>query len=207
MVLSVLAGVCFIKMRPIIISYAESQAETILLNASNEAILSILRDSNTSYDDIIILSKDSGGYVTSLEVNIVKINMLKSLISSKTSEIVAKNEHYTISIPAGTFFGSEYIAGMGPKIHFKMQITSTSVVDFEHEFTSSGINQVLHKIIINMDTKGSIIMSGYSGGFSVSTTAIAAQTVIVGAAPDAFTNVIESDSSDTGGLINDYGAY
>ena len=86
-----MAGVCFIKMRPIIISYAESQAETILLNASNEAILSILSDSNTSYDDIIILSKDSGGYVTSLEVNIVKINMLKSLISSKTSEIVAEN--------------------------------------------------------------------------------------------------------------------
>ena len=35
---------------------------------------------------------------------------------------------------------------------------------------------------------------------------IAAQTVIVGKTPDAFTNVVESPTDNTGGLINDYGA-
>ena len=38
------------------------------------------------------------------------------------------------------------------------------------------------------------------------TSVIAAQTVIVGKTPDAFTNVVESEKDNTGGLINDYGA-
>ena len=57
-----------------------------------------------------------------------------------------------------------------------------------------------------INIKGSLVIYGYNKGISASTSAIAAQTVIVGKSPDAFTNVIESERDNTGGLINDYGA-
>ena len=79
-------------------------------------------------------------------------------------------------------------------------------MNFSHEFKSAGINQVLHIVMIDMDIRGGLIMTGYSGGISVSTSAMAAQTVIVGTTPDAFTNVIENEQDNTAGLINDYGA-
>lgn len=206
LVLSVLITVCFYKMRPVILRYAESAAETLLLDASNKAILDILNEQNVSYNDIVTLSREESGRVTSLETDIVKINSLKSLISNRLSEIIAGKEYYDLYIPLGTFFSSVYTSGYGPKMHFKMQLTATARVNFSHEFKSAGINQVLHIVMVDMNISGSLVIMGYSGGISVSNSAMAAQTIIVGTTPDAFTNVIESEQDNTAGLINDYGA-
>lgn len=203
---SVLITVYFYKMRPVILRYAESAAETLLLDASNRAILDILNEQNISYNDIVTLSREESGRVTSLETDIVKINSLKSLISNRLSEIIAGKEYYDLNIPLGTFFSSVYTSGYGPKIHFKMQLTATARVNFSHEFRSAGINQVLHIVMVDMNISGSLVITGYSGGISVSNSAMAAQTIIVGTTPEAFTNVIESEQDNTAGLINDYGA-
>ena len=203
---AVLITVCFYKMRPVILRYAESAAETLLLDASNKAILDILNEQGVSYNDIVTLSREESGRVTSLETDIVKINSLKSLISNRLSGIIADKEYYDLNIPLGTFFSSVYTSGYGPKMHFKMQLTATARVNFSHEFKSAGINQVLHIVMVDMNISGSLVIMGYSGGISVSNSAMAAQTIIVGTTPDAFTNVIESEQDNTAGLINDYGA-
>ena len=203
---SVILSIVFYKMRPVILRYAESAAETLLLDASNRAILDILNEQNISYNDIVTLSREESGRVTSLETDIVKINSLKSLISNRLSEIIAGKEYYDLNIPLGTFFSTVYTSGYGPKIHFKMQLTATARVNFSHEFKSAGINQVLHIVMVDMNISGSLVITGYSGGISVSNAAMAAQTIIVGTTPEAFTNVIESEQDNTAGLINDYGA-
>lgn len=198
---------CFIYfMNPVIMKYAVSVAETTMLNSANNAVVEILSKNVISYSDIVNLSKNSDGYVTSLEIDIYEINYLKSLIANKTSSIVDSREYYDIKIPIGTFLGNTYTAGYGPKLNFKMQLTCTAFVDFRHEFKSAGINQVLHLVMIDINIKGNLIIMGYNKGINVSTSAIAAQTVIVGKSPDAFTNVIEQETDNTAGLINDYGA-
>ncbi len=203
---AVLLSLVFYKMRPVILRYAESTAETLLLDASNKAILDILNEQNVSYNDIVSISREESGRVTSLETDIVKINSLKSLVSNRLSEIIAGKEYYDLYIPLGTFFSSVYTSGYGPKIHFKMQLTATARVNFSHEFKSAGINQVLHIVMVDMDISGSLVITGYNGVISVKNHAMAAQTIIVGTTPEAFTNVVESEQDNTAGLINDYGA-
>ena len=197
----------YIKMHPVVIIYAISTAETLVQDAANKAVINILGDNNIAYDDIVCLARDSSGYVTSLEIDVVEINRLKSSISNEISKILAEEERYEINIPIGTFFGSEYTSGLGPDVCFKMQITSTALVDFENSFTDAGINQVLHKVLIKIKTSGNLILTGSKKTFSVETSAIAAQTVIVGSTPEAFTEVVESPTEDSAGIINDYGAY
>lgn len=194
------------KMRPVIFRYAISVAETKMLNSANAAVLRILEEENISYNDIVILTSGPEGYVTSLEIDIYKVNSLKSRISNKTAELVDSQEFYEVSVPIGSFFGDTLIMGWGPKLRFNMQLTSTAFVDFKHEFKDAGINQVLHIIMVNIDINGSFVVAGFNKGISVSTSAIAAQTVIVGKTPDAFTTVIETEEDNTGGLVNDYGA-
>jgi sporulation protein YunB len=193
-------------MQPIILKYAVSVAETIALNAANEAIVDVLNSNQVSYGDIVTLSQNDEGYVTSLEINVLQINNLKSEISRRMAKIIEEEERYELRIPLGSFFGNSYTNGIGPDIKFNMQITTTCFVDFSHEFKSAGINQVLHIVNVNIDVKGNFVIIGYNKGISASTGAIAAQTVIVGKTPDAFTSVIESPTDNTGGLINDYGA-
>ena len=202
----IIMSVTYYLMQPIILKYAVSVAETIALNAANEAIVEVLNSNQVSYGDIVTLSQNDEGYVTSLEINVLQINNLKSEISRRMAKIIEDEEQYELRIPLGSFFGNSYTNGIGPDIKFNMQITTTCFVDFSHEFKSAGINQVLHIVNVNIDVKGNFVIIGYNKGISASTGAIAAQTVIVGKTPDAFTSVIESPTDNTGGLINDYGA-
>ena len=202
----IILSVTYYLMQPIILKYAVSVAEIIALNSANEAIVDVLNSDQVSYGDIVNLSQNDEGYVTSLDINVLQINNLKSKISSRMAKIIEEEERYQVSIPLGSFFGNAYTNGIGPDIKFNMQITTTCFVDFSHEFKSAGINQVLHIVNVNIDVKGNFVIIGYNQGISASTSAIAAQTVIVGKTPDAFTSVIESPTDNTGGLINDYGA-
>ena len=201
-----LGVVAYYLMQPVILRYATSVAETIMLNCANKAIVNVFEKGEISYKDIVNLTENSEGYVTSLEIDVLQINSLKSKISNEMARLIEKEERYSVSIPLGSFFGNSYTNGFGPDVNLKMQITTTCFVDFSHEFKSAGINQVLHIVNVDIDVTGSFVVMGYNRNINASTTAIAAQTVIVGKSPDAFTNVIESATDNTGGLINDYGA-
>ncbi|MBQ3547174.1 MAG: sporulation protein YunB [Clostridia bacterium] len=199
-------GLSYFKILPVIKRYAESVAETVMLNSANEAIVSVLQSDGITYDEIAKLSRAEDGSVQSLEIDVYKINNFKSRISNEISNIIANREEFKLKIPVGSFFDTPYTSGIGPKIPFNMQLTSTAFVDFTHEFKAAGINQTLHLIHIKIKIRGSFITAWYTGSVAAETTAIAAQTVIVGATPDAFTNVIEDINDNTAGLINDYGA-
>lgn len=203
--ISCVLGYIYYKMQPVVIRYAESVAETVMLNSANDAVIGILNKENIDYNDIVILTQDDEGIVTSLKTDIYKTNYLKSSISNEISRIIAERERYTVSIPIGTFFANTFTSGIGPDLNFKMQITTTAFVDFEDEFYSAGINQVLHKINVKVDVNASILIAGYKDSIDVSTTVMVAQTVIAGKVPDSYTNVIEEESDNTAGLINDYG--
>lgn len=205
LILSLLAAFVFYKIQPVLLNYAKSEAETLLLNAANEAVLEILDEEGITYRSLVSLSKNSAGYITGIETDIIKINRLKSLISGKLSEIIEKRRFYDIDIPFGAFFSKTYAAGIGPRIRFKMQLTSTARVDFGHEFCSAGINQVLHIVTVDMNVSGGFLMAGFKDSVNIKTSAIAAQTVIVGAVPEAFTEVTDGGDGISG-IINDYGA-
>lgn len=186
----------FLKIRPILLASSKNTAKTIMLNAANEAIISTIADYNISYDKIARLSRNSTGEVTSVEIDIAQINIFKSAISSKISDIISKNREFKLKIPIGTLTGSDYLVGLGPKLPFNMQMSEVAIIDFKSEFIDAGINNVLHRIIININLNASILMVGATQNFSVTTTAIAAQTVIIGATPDTFTNVDEYPNND-----------
>lgn len=206
LVLLLVLGLSYYKMLPVIKRYAESVAETVMLNSANDAVVRVLENEGFSYDEIAKLSRAEDGAVQSLEIDVYKINNLKSRISNEISNIIANREEFKVKIPIGSFFDTPYTSGIGPKIPFDMQLTTTAFVDFVHEFKAAGINQTLHLIHIKIKIKGSFVTAWYTGGIATETSVIAAQTVIVGATPDAFTNVIESIDDNTAGLINDYGA-
>lgn len=162
-----------------------------MLNAANEAVINTIADYNISYDKIARLTRNTSGEVTSVEIDVAQINIFKSAISSEISNIISENREFKLKIPIGTLTGNEYLVGLGPNLPFNMKMSEVAVVDFKSEFFAAGINNVLHRIIIEINLNASILMVGATDNFSVTTTAIAAQTVIIGVTPDTFTNVEE----------------
>ncbi len=195
----------FFSVKPFVFTYAKSEAETIILNAANNAVLNVLEKNDITHNNLSNVSRNAEGTITGIEIDIEKVNRLKSQISNEMSRIVAGKNKYDLKIPIGTLLGNEYTTGYGPKIKFKMQLTETAVLDFESRFEQAGINNVLHQIIIKINVKASVLMMGCTEGFSVSTTALAAQTVIAGEVPDSFTNVIEYPENDLADEIFNFG--
>ena len=205
MSISVLVFTFTCRMRPVITRYSETVAERILLNSANKAVAKVLTESGITYDEIVKTERNAEGNVTSLCVDTVKINILQSGITLAVSEITAENETFVISIPLGTFLGSEYTNGYGPRVKFNAQLTSGTVVTFSNEFREAGLHQVIHRIVFNIETRGRLVMLGKTDALTVTTSAVVAETVIVGVLPEALTNVIGSPS-ELAGIINDYGA-
>lgn len=186
----------YIKVRPLIYTVAKSEAETIMLNSSANAMLKIIKKNEITYEDISNVKRSADGEVQSIEIDTLKVNLLKNSLLKQIPLDIKSKEFYNISIPLGTLTGIETLSGIGPKISVPMQLTSTVVVNYRNCFVSEGINQTLHQILLNVDLHCNIVMLGFTQGFNVSTKELVAQTVIVGIAPDNFTNVIETPTDD-----------
>ncbi len=204
LLISVACVLIFVRARSLVFVYARSQAETIMLSSANKAVIRVLNRENITYDGISRISRDDNNNITGIEIDIKQLNSFKSEISNEIMQLIEEKSRYTISIPIGSFISSEYTVGLGPNIDFKMQMTETATVDFDNEFTDAGLNQVMHRIIVKIDISANILMLGKADGFSVSTTAVAAQTVIVGKVPESFTNVEEHPDDDIADTIFNY---
>lgn len=194
------------SLRKIITEYSQSKAEIILAQTTDEAVNKLLKEQGINYESIVCLSRDEEGGIRSLQIDAVKINSLKSGITSAVTKLLSESEDFILSVPIGTIIGNEYTVGRGPELKFKMKLSASVKTSFKSNFKGEGINQVLHQIIINVDYNGYILIPWYKSTFSQSTNYIAAQTVIVGTVPDAFTNVIESDPAQITGDIFDFSA-
>lgn len=189
-------GIAFFSSRNLILVSARSDAEAIMLNAADKAVIEVLKEENIKYEELAIISRNSEGRILGIEIDSVKADIIKSKLSLKTTEILKKNSNFKISIPLGNFLSNDYTSGLGPDLKFDIQMTNTASLDFKSNFKNSGINNTLHQILINFDITANIVIKGGSDAFKVNTSIIVAQTVISGEIPDSFTNVTETPGDD-----------
>lgn len=189
-------GIAFFSSRNLILVSARSDAEAIMLNAADKAVIEVLKEENIKYEELAIISRNSEGRIIGIEIDSVKADIVKSKLSLKTTEILKKNSNFKISIPLGNFLSNDYTSGLGPDLKFDIQMTNTASLDFKSNFKNSGINNTLHQILINFDITANIVIKGGSDAFKVNTSIIVAQTVISGEIPDSFTNVTETPGDD-----------
>ena len=68
-----------------------------------------------------------------------------------------------------------------------MESVGSSEANFHNAFTSAGINQTKHQIILTVDVSVSVLLPGFRTATKVSNSFIVAETVIVGTVPDTYT--------------------
>lgn len=185
-----------VRSRPFIISYAKTRAESIMISAYDQAVKDALNRLDYCYDDMVIISRTENNMVSSIEIDYSKLNLLRAEIAERVYNTMGEKSENTLYVPLGTLLGNEYTAGYGPRIKFKLNFLQIPRLDFSSDFYSAGINNVFHQVIIKADLSYSIVMPGVDETFTVGMSAVAAQTVIAGAVPDSFTNVVETPDSN-----------
>lgn len=191
------------QIRPMIKAMAAYQAKVYATRVINEATDSQLGASEVQYETLVRVSTDNSGRVTSVQTDMVKLNLLKAAMTSAASEQLSLLQNQTISIPLGTLLGWQVFSGRGPKIEFKIVPAGYVQSQLNHRFDSAGINQTRHQIVLELNASIAAILPGYTAASEVSSSIILAETVIVGVSPEAFTQVL-TDKSNIEGIIADY---
>ncbi len=193
-----------LSFRDIIETVNAYECHEIISGLINQAVAEELENEDADYNKLVTLSTNSEGEVISVESNVVNINKLKTGITRRLEREIARLSSYDIEIPIGTLLGIQLLHGKGFNIGMTVEPVGAASTTIISQFTSAGINQTLHRIVIEISTDVDSVIPGYSTRVPVKTSIIAAETVIVGRVPDAYTHVIASEEID--GYLNDYGA-
>lgn len=175
------------QMRPILASLATTRVSNMVNRIVSEAVDEAIQSGNITYSDLITFEKDNEGRITAIYSNMAAFNRLQSnildIILARIDEVSTRD----LSIPVGSLTGSVLLAGRGPRISVRMESVGSSSASFENEFTSAGINQTKHQIVLKIDAAVSILLPGFSTATIVSNSVTVAETVIVGSVPDTYT--------------------
>lgn len=175
-----------VRVLPVIKEVAASQAENVATNVIENAIIQVLEENHVTYSSLVDVEKDSSGRITAIKADTVEMNILKSKISSEVSKKILEMDSREIRIPLGTMLGTGMFSGKGPKIRMSVTLSSNVNSLIENKFSSAGINQTLHEIIVNITAAIFVVMPGTRTTAQVNTNFCVAQTVIIGTVPETF---------------------
>ena len=175
------------QMRPLLENLATARVSSAVTRIVSEAVYEAIENGEIQYDGLVTLEKDSQGKVTAVRSNMAAFNHLQAEILDTILTRVGQVSARELSIPVGTLTGSALLAGRGPRITVRMESLGTSAARFDNAFTSAGINQTRHQIMLNVDVYVSVLLPGFTTATKVSNSFTVAETVIVGAVPDTYT--------------------
>lgn len=183
-ILFVLLFVVFARFKPIFIEKASHAAKIQATDIINKATDSVFSDIKPV--ELVIISKDSDGKITSLSADTIEMNRLKTKLSKSIQEYAKSTEESVVRVPVGSLTNFAVLQGVGYRIPVKVSTDGFTKIDFCDEFVSCGINQVKHKIYMTVSVRVSVISSVFTKTETISTQIPVAETVISGTVPNYF---------------------
>jgi len=175
------------KLAPMIETVAENEVNRLASVVIYEAINEVLQEENLGYDGFITLEKNDTGMITAIRTNTEKSNLLSSSVGMKIAKKITAIEGREIKIPLGNLMENKIFLGRGPQIPVHISPYGNVKTNIKSSFTSAGINQTKHEIILEVSINIQILMPGKSVRTTVKTNLPIAETILVGTVPS--TNV------------------
>lgn len=177
------------SIRPVITSMASYRVQIAMTTILNQAVSNVF-DTSESYENYVTLSTNQDGEITSIESNTGSINQVQTQVTQQVLDALSKSENLSVNIPLGTLFGNGLLSGRGPNVEIKIVPAGSVKIVTESRFSSAGINQTLHQIVLKAEVEAIAVLPGYSADVTVDTEYILAETMIVGQVPDTYAQIL-----------------
>lgn len=176
-----------VHIKPVLVSLATARVSNTVNRIVVEAVNQAIAEGEINYSALVTFEKDTEGHVTALESNMAEFNRLQVVIADEILARLAEVSTNDLHIPLGTLTGSALLAGRGPSIVVRMQAVGSTTAKFRNDFSSAGINQTKHQILLDVDVYMSILLPGFTTSTKVSNEISVAETIIVGSVPGSYT--------------------
>lgn len=178
-----------IELSPAITKLAERETETYFTTLLSRTVNEKMREIGCKYTDFIHITYKDDGTVSSLETDHISCNFVCTEIAVSALKNVSASEYRSVSIPAGNLTGLPMFSGKGPVCNVNLLLANGFSAHLESTFTEAGINQTIHRITIVMKIRVTLLVPGRETDFEIRHSFPLAETIILGAVPDAYTKI------------------
>lgn len=176
----------FTKLQPSFIEYAKVYSNNIANEVVNSAVDDVFV--KEEYQSLAKIMENSSGNIKAIETDTAKINRLKSAIIQSMQKNIDSHKSDTVYVPLGSCSNLYFLAGLGPKVPIRIYPVSIVNADFKESFDSVGINQVKHKLYLDVSMKMSFVGMMFAQSDTVETSVLLNETIIVGDTPTYYGN-------------------
>ena len=128
------------QLRPVFEEKSSHAAKNKAIEIINSAASIVFSDIDNA--NFVKITNDETGKITSVSVDTIQMNKLKSRLSEEIHTICENAETSHISIPIGSLTNIPVLQGMGYRIPVKISTDGIAKIDFDDDFLGAGLYQV-----------------------------------------------------------------
>jgi len=178
------AGGCAVlekRVAPQVQALAGTAARQQAAQAVSAAVEQVLTDEQVTYERLVTCAAGESG-ISAIQTNAVEVNLLRGKINDAVEKAVTLRRA-RLKLPLGALMGSNLFAGAGPNITVPLTMAGSALSDIRSDLSSSGVNQTMHRILMDLRVSLSVILPGGTETNEIELTVCLAETVIVGSVP------------------------
>lgn len=171
-------------LRPQLIALAEAQLKNHLTQAANRSVTQSLAEENLSYSDLVRLQTTEG--ISTLTTDAAALNRLRSAALDGVIGQLDALDSRSLTIPLGALTGIDLLSAVGPKLPVRLVSVASAEGRYRNDFIDAGINQTLHRIILDISIDAGLLLPGGVVELTVTTPICVSETIIIGQVPQTY---------------------
>ena len=172
-----------------LVPYLSDYSEQIARQEAADAVQSAVSDTfagDFSYSDLIKITRDSSGDITSVETQVARLNALSAGIAERIRRKLDSPDRKYIQVPLGALLGKSIFAGSGPKIRIGLAPCDSVETGIQSELSDAGINQTKHSLYLSVKIRMKLLVPVLEPAYEFDSRVVLADTIIVGKVPGIY---------------------
>lgn len=179
------------KISPIIEDISEEEITAITASAVREAVMKVMSENANEQPEIILY--DDNGNINAVQLNHEYLNNIMQSAGVESQKKLEQLGIRGLDVPIGSLSGFVLFSGKGPMLNLKIIPVGSVAVHVKSSFSSKGINQTNHKVILSVTSDVNIVLPGLHNAISTYTEILICDTIIIGKVPSVYWTDTELD--------------
>lgn len=141
------------QLYPALKAMAEMKAQALATDILTDTMQEVLTESGIQSADLIEYYYNPAGEAFAYSIDTVAIEKLAAQANTKMGQMLDQKQDFPLQIPIGQLTHNPLLAAIGPDIPVHVRLVGNPGVDYGRSFESAGINEINHRIWIQMEVQ------------------------------------------------------
>ncbi len=173
-------------LRPQLVALSEAQVRNHLTQVADSSLTRALEVQELPYGSMVKLQTGNG--LSTLTTDTPALNRLRTAVLEDIIAQVEAIDSGSLGVPLGALTGIDLLSAWGPRLPVQVVSVASAQGQYRNDFTSAGINQTLHRIMLDITLNARLLLPGGVVDIAVSTPICVTETVIIGQVPQTYLN-------------------